>query len=79
MELAARAGAVGLDPWRVLRPGARAEVVATRALVEGMEREQAALAAAQANVIADRVVGGIADLLVILGLLERKEQPRADR
>lgn len=70
-----------MDPWRVLRPGAtHAEQVATRALVERMEEQDAALAVAQADLTARRVVEGLVDLLAVLGLVERKKGvPGADR
>lgn len=72
IELATRAAAVGLDPWRVLRPGAQDERLIIDALAERLEGARAVRAAAHANLTAARVIDGLVDILEVLGLVERK-------
>ena len=66
-----RAGAVGLDPWRALLADADDRLI-TEALVEGLEANEVAKAEIFARAIGVTVTEGIAEILEVLGFLEKK-------
>lgn len=73
MKLAVRAAAVGMDPWRVLLPGADpTEHLLAEALVEQLEANAVAKAEVQANLTAYRVIEGALSVLEQLGVIERR-------
>jgi hypothetical protein len=72
MRLAARAAAVGLDPWRVLDAGADPDELAiTEQLVTQLEANAIAKVQAQANATAYRFTEGVLGVLELLGLVTR--------
>lgn len=66
-----RAGAVGLDPWRVLDAVADDALIA-EAFIAQLEANEIAKAEAQANMTAYRTTEGLLGILEMLGIVHRR-------